>query len=708
MTEVIIPRKFKDDYLMKNKHFSRIWPGVVLFGGLPDTKKTTILKELLKRYVRKATFISDDMIVESNDDTQPPLDHEVGIDVHEVIAVGKKHQDFYWFELTSLNCYTYCIASAILNDAALSGKVICLSKQPSLGLFQNRVLDGHFQNVYDELKKQKFLKPIDDPESSVKMANCPINVWKQYLPRGLMAMNFWDFGVKRGILHTASALSGYFSNSYTCLFLDLERDAENLLQSPSLTSERFDNHPDKNFIYKWRSRVQYFLRLALFAKSNPQLKLKKTTANINMDKSCFIVAVYERNDCFDVKEKLQKLREVLELIAEQMGLTTLVDFDILPFDLNSNDSYRALKQRLEDRITQESIEFPLSWLFIRNAYYQQDNVYVDKEIYYSLAKECKIDRDEFESFLATFTASGSLIYASHAGPLSKFIILKPLQFFKKISEIFYPQVHTDMTEFGVISETSATETFQNDTPFYLTALTSLQLAIKLKTTDIDLLSAGLDNHVPGPVYYIPALRCGSPVEGCQLDSLHILFSIDVAPKSMQVAFIHSVFEVFRNRQMNIKLIPCTEVNVLQFEVFDPAIDVMPWRFEHVYHGDATEIRFHTGNNTPPSDVCQQMCDAIIATCHDTVSRHTRQYGPIKYGFAVMCSKDQNPSQPCNVNNVRHYLPGEIDQMACNACQRAGLSSFLLNYWAKAVSKVILINFNAQTMLYIICIVKHPT
>lgn len=660
----ITPRKFKSEYLLKKGHCCVIWPSIVLFGGLPDTQKTTILKNLLSRYMRKA----GDPILKFN--LSPSL--EPGIEVHEVIAVGNKHQDLFWFEVTTVNCHNYCIASALLHDTALMSKVIHLTSYPSLGLFKNVILDRHFQHVYDELKKQKFLQPTEGTPHH-------INVWKKFLPGGLLVMNFWDLGVNKAILHALSALSGYFCNCYPCLFMDLERDGEKLFEPPSLKVNRFASHADKDVVYKWRSRIQYLLRPILFAKPNPQLT-KKPTGHMNMDESCIVVAVHDGVP--SVEDKILKLQKVLELVAEQMGISELLNFDILAFDLKrSDESYRALKSRLESRITREHIDFPTSWLFLRSAFYSEEDIYIEKRKYQEMACECHLDEDEFESFLATFTASGSLIYASHTESLSEYVVLKPLQFFRTISRIFYPQTVTEVTSYGIVSKATAKETFGDDTPFYTTALTSLHLAVEVDETKIDLLSAGL--HVTTPLYYIPALRCIPPVTGCTLDALHILFSLDIAPKSTQVTFLHSAFEVFQD---SIKLIPRQEVNVLQFEVCGTDFDV-PCRFEHVYHGDATEIRLHTGSNN--SVVCQRVCNDIITTCHTTVVKHCKRYGHIKYGFAVMCSQDQDPSQPCNVKNVRHYLP---ELGTCNACQKNGITRYLLDHWVQAVREVYIVNY----------------
>ena len=161
---------------------------------------------------------------------------------------------------------------------------------------------------------------------------------------------------------------------------------------------------DRNVTQSGWPRILYLLQSALFAKPN-EMVAKQCRRFINMSKSCLIVAVHNGDSAIDVPDKIKRLRRVLELVSEQMGLADILDFDILEFNTTKGDSYRALKSRLERRITNEHIDFPSKWIFLRSAFYKRSEVYIERKEYESMASECSIDSDEFESFLTTFTAS---------------------------------------------------------------------------------------------------------------------------------------------------------------------------------------------------------------------------------------------------------------------------------------------------------------
>ena len=657
---------------------------------------------MLTRYVQKAP---DDIT------NLKSFNRKAGIATYEVIAVGNKHQDLFWSEVTTHSCHNYCIASALFHDSALTGKVLRITSTPTLGLFTNKLLDKHFQNVYDEMKKQRFLEVEGD--TAVKGKNRPVDFWKRYLPGGLVVINFWDLGVDKAILHALSALYGSFLNSYPCLFIDLVRDVPDLFSPPSLSKEDFStSEKDKHIIYRWRSRIQYLLRASLLARQKlndptlPQTPNRPNTqkvglqmAELNRDESCLIIAVHDGANPDTVKHNLKSLKDTAELVAEQMGVRELIDFDFLVFDLKSDDSYRALKARLEDSITREAINFPISWIFLRSAFYNQDNVYIEKERYLAMAKECQLSEDTFESFLVTFTASGSLIYAKDFEILSKYVILKPSVFLQSLSKIFYPKdlspEHTALAEYGIVTLEMATAIFKDDVTFYMEALVSLRLAITLETNKIDMLSASLSVTDVNTVYYMPAIRTTPPIIGCQLDALHIVVDLDVAPMCSQLEFVASVFEVFEAGGINVKLIPTQEVNLFQFEVTSSQF-TMPSRFQLVYQGGAAEMRVFTYSAT--DDVCQKICDFIINTCHSAIKKHSDRYGPAKYSFAVMCSKDHDPSSSCNVKNVPHYLPERGARDNCNTCQMSSKDTHLLKNWIDALEKVSLIQLNKLSLL----------
>ena len=280
-------------------------------------------------------------------------------------------------------------------------------------------------------------------------------------------MIFCDVGFGNEIVHILNDFSGHFCNCYPCLFLDLEKDEK--LFTPMDESECMD----RNVTQSGWPRILYLLQCALFAKPN-EMVAKKCRRFINMNKSCLIVAVHNGDSAIDVPDKIKRLRRVLELVSEQMGLADILDFDILEFNtaVASQDSYRALKSRLERRITNEHIDFPSKWIFLRSAFYKRSEVYIERKEYESMASECNIVDEEFESFLTTFIAFGSLIYA--ADMLPEYVILKPLAFLTTLAKLFHLTGDTEVSH-GIVSPSAAEKIFGDDVEFYYVSELSYSL-----------------------------------------------------------------------------------------------------------------------------------------------------------------------------------------------------------------------------------------
>ena len=661
--KIVSAKEFKENFLLTNQHRSVIWPSIVLIGGLPGAKKSFILHNLLKRYVRQTDGSA--MIINKSASSE-------GMEVYEIVAIGNKHQTLYWSEVTKLNkCHNFCIASALLHDCDLANTVLYFVQNVESGTFSDKILDKHFQTIYEDLIKQEFLKPIEntpteelapDPEDLR-----PTNFWKKFLPGGLLVMNFWDVGIEDEIIYILNAFSGHFCNCYPCLFLDLERDGEEKLFTP------MDKSGYRNVLHSWWPRILYLLQCAMLAKPN-EMVAKKCRRFMSMSKSCSIVAVHNGDSTIDVHDKVKRLKRVLKIVSEQMGLADILDFNILEFNMATKDSYRALKSRLERRITDEHIDFLSEWIFLRSAFYKRSEVFIERRQYESMASECNIVGDEFESFLTTFTASGSLIYA--ADMLPEYVILKPLDFLTTLAKLFRLTENTKSTlentklSHGIVSPSAAKKIFGGNLGFYTTVVTSLNLAIHLDIDKLDTAASTTMLNEESSIYFVPALRHSNPITERHKHSLHVFINFDIAPKCTEVLIIKSAFEVFQQRSLTVTLTPREEMNVIQF-VASTRLDSrrhMCW-FELVYHGNSFEIRLHVDDE--PEIFCQDVCHAIVATFQMTFEEHRKLYGLMKFDFGFVCQGSAG---------VRHYLPGFTNCTSCTPNPH-------LNQWTNAIERV---------------------
>ena len=657
-SKFVTTNTFKDDYLLMSQHCSVISSGIVLMGGLPGAKKSVILQNLLTRCVRQTdgSAMSIDRAASSKD-----------MKVYEIVAIGNKHQTLFWSEVTKLNkCHNFCIASALFNDCDLKKTMLHLVRDVTSGTFSNKTLDEHFHAIYADLIKQEFLKPIDNVEELALEDSRPMDFWKKFLSGGLTIMNFWDVGFNNEITHILNAFSGHFCNCYPCLFLDLEKDSDEKLFVRMDESE----YIDRNVLHSWWPHILYLLQCALFAKPN-EMVAKKCRQFMNMSKSCLIVAVHNGDSAIDVPDKVERLQKVLELVSEQMGLADILDFDILEFNTARADSYRALKSRLERRITDKHIDFPSKWIFLRSAFYKRSEVYIERRQYESIASECNIVGDEFESFLTTFTASGSLIYA--ADMLPEYVILKPLAFLTTLAKLFCLTGNTEFSH-GIVSLSAAEDIFGGDVKFYTTVATSLNLAIHLDINKLDTAASTIMLNEESSIYFVPALRRSKPITERHKRSLHVFINFDIAPKCTEVLLIKSAFEVFQQHSLTITLTPREEMNVIQF-VASTRLDSRSHVccFELVYHGNSFEIRLHVDDE--PEIFCQDVCHAIVATFQMTFEEHRKLYGLTKFDFGFVCQGSAG---------VRHYLPGFTNCTSYTPNPH-------LNQWIKAIEQVCCIN-----------------
>ena len=608
-------------------------------GGQPGVDISVILQNLLTRYVKE----TDGSAMTIN---MSAFSEDMGF--YEIVAIGNKDQTLSWYKMT--------LASALPHNCELDETVEHFASDAMSGTFSNEILDKHFQTICKGLFKQELLKPIDNVEELA------LTLWKKFLQDGLLIMNFWDVGFNNEIIHILNAFSGQFCNCYPCLFLDLEKDEKLFVHMDE------SEYADRNVLHSWWPRTLYLLQCALFAKPN-EMVARKCRRFMNMSKSCLIVAVHNGNFAIDVPNKVKRLRRVLELVSEQMGLADILDFDILEFNtaVASQDSYRALKSRLERRITNEHIDFPSKWIFLRSAFYKRSEVYIERKEYESMASECNIVDEEFESFLTTFTAFGSLIYA--ADMLPEYVILQPSNFLTTLAKIFHLTGNTEFSH-GIVSLSAAKKIFGDDVEFYTTVVTSLNLAIHLDIDKLDTATSTTMLNEESSIYFVPALRHSNPITERHSGSLHVFINFDVAPKCTEVLFIKSAFKVFQKHSLTITLTPREEMNIIQFVVSsgqDSRCHMCC--FELVYHGNSFEIRLHVDD--VPEEVCQDVCRAIVATFQTTFEEHKKLYGLIKFDFGFVCQGSAG---------VRHYLP---DFTSCTNCTQ----NPHLKQWTNAIEQV---------------------
>ena len=87
-------------------------------------------------------------------------------------------------------------------------------------------------------------------------------------------MIFCDVGFGNEIIHILNDFSGHFCNCYPCLFLDLEKNGDEKLFTPT-------DDVNRVFLHSWWPCILYLLQCALFAKPS-EMVVKQCHRFLNM------------------------------------------------------------------------------------------------------------------------------------------------------------------------------------------------------------------------------------------------------------------------------------------------------------------------------------------------------------------------------------------------------------------------------------------
>ena len=149
-------------------------------------------------------------------------------------------------------------------------------------------------------------------------------------------MNIWDLGVNRTVMPFLYRFCGHISRNYMLLFHYLDRDIDYLHEPPSVHDP---------LVMNWRSHIQYLFRSCQLSKGNKMkfpCKMFATYSKNNEDENVDGVDEAKMSP-ESLRVWLSTLRRVCGIVAKQMGVEDLVDIDIIPIDMESNEDEQLLK-----------------------------------------------------------------------------------------------------------------------------------------------------------------------------------------------------------------------------------------------------------------------------------------------------------------------------------------------------------------------------
>ena len=621
--------------ILQNKSKVKIAPILVTAAGIPHSGKSTAILNLFSHLEKACTANPT-----TNESHIKP-----GISYYELESVGlEPFKHVHYSSITPDTCYLYAVESALKRRYYLRGQSIKVheSSVHPQSVFEDDLLDEHFKQIFANLWKSHQGMIGQDRTT----------LFNRSLPSGLALINVWDLGLNKGIFHFLPALYGHLSSSYMWLFLDLQRDVDCLYDPPAI----HENHPDKDVLMRWRSRLHYLLCYSKLATSK-----KHSRSNV-----CSLLGTVSKDiPASEIKILIDKCKKEVNNAAPQIGVQNLINDDFHAIVPNSEGCFRILKETSDKIVStelQSAKKIPLSWIFLRSVFYGKSILYIKKDDLRGKAKQLNIENDRFHAFCEFFTSFGSIIDVSLLDPSSKYIITEPVTFLHERDKLFYPMddLHSKIQQFGIVSSETAENIFKEHWEFFVEVLISANLVVKLDPDKISF-SDTTQCILQSSCYYIPIACTTPPVLTCDHSALHLQMSVDSPVTHFQVHFTrhfltcNSVAKVFFNEH--------SQMNVTTY-VYEGI------HFNLVHHGEDVEFCI------PDCDeqITLNMCTAIINSCHEVIEEQLMKRS-FEFNFSILCSAE---------SKRRHLLP---DDVLCSACHCNGKLNKQIKTWNYVLRQV---------------------
>ena len=535
--------------------------------------------------------------------------------------------------------YSPVTESAIKHYLLLKGQNIRNIDLPNsnTAIFYDKELDTHFKNTIDDF----YMNNKKQTDNSL---------WSQALPSGISMIKMWEIGLSKAASYILPLLSGHLYNSYVWMVFDTINDLPSL-HEPSKVKEKGT-----------RELLSCLHNLLCSAKLAAQESNKRTSV-------CKLIRYTNSSKMLKEQEKeLKDFQTNATFVATQMKVDDLVDTDEI-IQLHSDmKNLKQLKKAFDNIVRRgldQSIDIPLSYIFLRSLYYKKPVLFITKKAFEDKAAKLGMDNSAFNEFCQLFTSFGSIIDVSLIDEESDIIILKPVDFLQVLDRLFHLSDDVDplVTKYGIVTEITANNIFDNSTNVMMKTLVSFGIATEIPIIQIN----GIFSPPIGFVYYVPNASNVSSDFECQPSALHLLQDLNRPMTHSKVAFTSKYLELFPSTMLELPDDP--KSNIITFNTVSSNNIKVIFEFE---------FRF------PPSckhEEVEDVCRNIITVCRDIIPIET------KYNFAVMCSADPDSTLAYKLKCKHHLLP---NSKLCQTCQSKGLhNDVLLQVWNKILQEVYL-------------------
>ena len=597
-SSVMTPEKLKDFILLES---SVVSAGVALltFVGLPGCKKADLVQEILQKEFK----MSPEELMKSAEITEKDTE----FNVFELGAIREK-KTWEWCSLTKRSRYLSCFVSALQRDTKKN--VMSFAYQGhKIKLFEIEALDDCFYNLYRLLKglyhesaKSTGMTTYDSDKIPVKQLTGETT---------LTLINAWDIGFNRAIFQFLPLLCGHLHHNYPILFLGCPNDFSEFKDGDHLGKTfKIDQCEGMKPILSQYSRVKFLLSFSHLARSydRKRKQVSQVAAIVHCSDRCSVATQYSEtfqhpepsqnsqdvHDPQKIKPRLQS--EIENNWAKKFSVEGLLTTSPWVFDQNITEqvaNYRVLKEQVDNLVeSEQQKDIPLSWLFLRSAFYKTGELFIKTAELKKHAKNCNITDAAFDQFLKRFTGFGSIIHIPDVPVLCDYVILNPPDFFHKLNELYYPRLNGDL-KYGIASVSTLRRLFGENARFFKDVLTAANLAVQIIDSD-RILCDDTDKNKPRRLLiteeclYIPSIRTGvKPDKSCSTSSSY--------------AFVTSLCFVYKNALLPTR----TSENVVEFLLQrDPNLHLLTceWynetRFLY-YHQVESQTEAAKSTETPP-------------------------------------------------------------------------------------------------------------
>ena len=510
------------------------------------------------------------------------------------------------------------------SSTALNKLVPQFDKDNPLGFSNNQFVVRSFSNV----RGIQFEEVTEFSLESLKSGDGLINIW--------------DIGVSRAIIPALYRFSGHYSLNYMWLFIDLDEDLHNLHLPPEVGDPT---------VMKFRSRVQVLFRSCHLSKGN------------NEGSVCKIFATYADND--NVEQRLAILKRECSNVAKQMGVEELVDSDIIAFDIGSGEAVQKSRTEMQKVFQQiKPKHIPKTWMSLRSSLAKLDSVYITKRELKQEADKYGIAEKNLDKLCKLFTSFGSILDVQLIDSQSEYVIIKPIEFTRKLQSLFdHVKKTSKVADTGIINDNEAA---------FMKILRSVSLVTRVPHKTISCDGA----TIPGPAFYIPSFRTGEVVMQCTPGAIQLVIGMESSPIDLYVKIVDYLLHNLENAQ----IILSQAINRVKITTPENRLEI-----EITSQGDVIEIV--SCGEEGYGGLYRRVCKLIVAAC-DVISQAIKPKN-IKYHFAITCELDRYKEIGYNIYHRRHVLPSKnkCKNLKCNVKNNAQVT--IWNELLTEVSKYLL-------------------